>query len=602
MLVSHSFVSETIREGKFMRLLSVLITVAITSTLARAQDSMPIETVVKVKEATTFIQTSVDSIDDGPSMSGSGFVIRTEGTTGFIVTNHHVIFPPIGSKMFDTRPTTKVYFRSGTKAEVRAVAEIVATSPERDLALLRVTNVANLPQPLALASKIAPFETMTVYIFGFPFGEKLSMGKGHPPVNVGRGQVSSLRHNEDEQLTSILLDGALNPGNSGGPVVDAKGTLIGVSRATIRGANIGFTIAVPELIAMLNGRADEISLAIGSRKAGTAELTIQIALLDPLSRIKSARLLHTRGEAVFSKTKRKAPLAPPEADRDDEPRAAPHKESAEPSFTFGPIEGAETLPLSIDRFQATAKLTIPLTDQDVAFWCQVSFVDGSGQTVHTKPVRSFLGAVKSKESEKESNGLNYWGSLVDPDGDSLVTMVHGNLKVDVPGTLHDLNIDIGKNNAPRIVQEVEGDFVATVNVTGSFEPGAVRTGPKSFPYNGGGLLAWSDEGNYIRLERAAMYGRNNRVVGLVLFESRVQGTKDETNNKGGRDPRQDLWLRLERHGKTIAGFLSTDAKNWEPLEPMEVDWPSRLKVGVDAINSCGDRMNVRFQNYSLKKK
>lgn len=583
-----------------MRHLPFVLAVVLMPPAARAQEAMPIGTVAKVKEATTFIQTSVDTIDNRPSRSGSGFLIRADGTTGFIVTNHHVISPSLNGESFAGRSTTKVYFRSGTKAETVAVAEVVASSPERDLALLRVTNITNLPKPLELTSKIVPFETMTVYIFGFPFGERLATGKGHPPVNVGRGQVSSIRRNEDEQITSILLDGALNPGNSGGPVVDAKGTLVGISKATIRGANIGFAIAVPELIALLNGRAEEVALAIDSQKGGAAELAIDVPLLDPLSRIKSARLLHTLGTAVFSKTKREAPPRARDDADDEEARAAPDDASGEPSFTFGPIEGAETSPLSIGKSRATGKLAIPLTGKDVALWCQVSFVDGSGQTVYTKPSRCFLGAVKPQNTEKQSDVLTYWGGLVDPEGDSVVNVVSGGLTCEVPGTLHDLNIDIGKTNAPRIVQEVEEDFVATVKVAGSFEPGVVRTGPKSVPYNGGGLLAWSDEGNYVRLERGAMC-RNNRVLGFAAFESREKGTRAEVHNKGGRDPRQDLWLRLERHGKTFAGFISTDGKEWESLEPMEIDWPSRLKVGVDAVNSCGDRMSVRFQDYSLKK-
>jgi len=148
------------------------------------------------------------------------------------------------------------------------------------------------------------------------------------------------------------------------------------------------------------------------------------------------------------------------------------------------------------------------------------------------------------------------------------------------------------------MQEIEGDFVAIVKVGGSFQPGPVRTGPKSVPCNCGGLLVWVDDRNYIRLERAAM-NRNDRVLGLVVFESREDGTRAEGHNKGGTDPRQDLWLRLERHGNAISGFLSRDGKDWEELQPMDVDWPSRLRVGVDVVNSCGDPMTVRFQTFSL---
>ena len=196
--------------------------------------------------------------------------------------------------------------------------------------------------------------------------------------------------------------------------------------------------------------------------------------------------------------------------------------------------------------------------------------------------------------------LTVWGEVVDPDGDCRLEFKDGDLVGEVPGTLHDLNIDIGKVNAPRVVREVEGDFVATVKVKGGFQPGPVSTGPKSVPYNGGGLLVWLDQDHYIRLERGSM-NRQDRVLGLLIFESRVRGTRAEVHNKGGLNPSKNLWLRLERRGGTLSGFFSDDGRDWEELEPMEVDWPANLKVGLDIVNSCGDPMIVRFQEYSLLK-
>ena len=470
-----------------MRRLRLAIALTLTSTASLAQEAMPVDVVAKVKEATTYIRTSVDSEEDGPTMSGSGFVIRTDGMTGYIVTNNHVVSPPRGGKMFATKPTTKVYFRSGTKSETKAVAEVVAAAPERDLALLKVTKVPSLPGAIELGSVVEPFETMTVYIFGFPFGERLSLGKGNPPVNVGRGQVSSIRRDEGDRLSSVLLDGALNPGNSGGPVVDAKGRLVGISRATIRGANIGFAIAVPELLAMLDGRTEDPIFAVASLGEGAAELAVEVPLLDPLARIKSARLLHARGSATFSRKRRPAlPEAPADPEGDDDAPVAPGGDRG-PQFIFGPIEGAESLHLDVDKGRAGGTLKVAWSGRSVVLWVQVCCVDGSGQTVYSKPVRCFLGAGKPKGDGRGPGGLTYWGEAVDPDGDCGLKMEDGGLACEVPGTLHDLNIDIGKNNAPRVVQAVEGDFVATVKVTGSFQPGPVRTGPKSVPYNGGGL-------------------------------------------------------------------------------------------------------------------
>lgn len=576
----------------------VLVSVGVT---ARAQESMQADVVARVKEATTYIRTTAG---DGTSISGSGFLIRVDGTTGYVVTNHHVIAAPTEKAGESSRATTRVYFHSGMKSEVAVPGEVMATAPARDLALLRVRDVPQLPRPIELSTDLEPFETMVVFIFGFPFGERLALGRENPPVNVGRGQVSSIRRDESDRLTAILLDGALNPGNSGGPVVDARGRLIGVAEATIRGANIGFAIAVPEVLSVLDGRAEQPAIAIGPGAGGTVELTVGVPLVDPLGRIKSARLLHACGSASFTRKKRPAPSRTPIVveDREDEPgdnAIAPRANPASDSpFEYGPIEGAESLPLRVDGLRATGSLKIAVTGADLVFWTQVALVDGSGRTVHTRPIRHLLGGPKPAGNDGTAQGLTIWGEVLDPDDDCALKLAEGALEFAVPGTLHDLNIDIDRTNAPRVVQEIEGDFVAVVKVAGSFDPGPVRTGPRSVPYNGGGLLAWSDEGNYIRLERGAMY-RSSRVVGFVAFESREQGTRAAVHNKGGLDPGKDLWLRLQRRGGVISGSWSLDGRDWNELEPMEVAWPLRLKVGVAAVNSCGDAMTVRFQSYAL---
>jgi regulation of enolase protein 1 (concanavalin A-like superfamily) len=519
-------------------------------------------------------------------MSGSGFLIRADGTTGYVVTNAHVVTPPREGDQPPARPTITVCFRGGTKAEAEATAEVVASALGRDLAILRVAGVPNLPKPIDLAADEEPFETMTVYIFGFPFGEMLALGRGNPPVNVARGQVSSVRRGQDDRIRYVLVDGALNPGNSGGPVVDAKGRLVGVSVATIRGANIGFVIAVPQLLDMLTGKVEGTNVSLEGASGGSAELAVEAPLVDPLGRVKSARMLWTTGAAKFSKTEAAAR-------RDDEENGplgmgAPVEA---PGPTFGPIERAKTAPLKVAAHRASGVLKLPATGKDVEFWCQVALDDGAGKTIFAQPGRYFLGARGPK-------GATFWGEVVDPDGDCQLDLRDGELVGIVPGTLHDLNVDIRKNNAPRVVQEVVGDFVAQVKVSGSFHPGPIRTGPKSVPYNGGGLVVWLDEGNYIRLERAAMY-RNDRVMGFLAFESRERGTRAEVHNKGGLDPGRDLWLRVARLESVISGAYSLDGQTWEDLRPMEIDWPSRLRVGVDLVNSCGDPMTVRFAGYSL---
>ena len=163
---------------------SAVVVMTLASASAYAQETLPHEALARVKQATCYVCVIDDAIDNRSRVSGSGFVISVEGTTGFIVTNAHVV---AHRNRVSPHRGVKVYLRSGTKAETEAPAEVVAVDHGRDLALLLVRNVADLPAPIELGSHPEPFETMSVYIFGFPFGDELALGKANPPVNVGRG-------------------------------------------------------------------------------------------------------------------------------------------------------------------------------------------------------------------------------------------------------------------------------------------------------------------------------------------------------------------------------------------------------------------------------
>ena len=227
---------------------------------ARKDDAIPLSVLEEIKSATVFIK--VES--GGAAASGSGFVMRVDGDTGYVVTNHHVITMPEQS-LFGPRPfgrprfvkpggvpTITLVFRSGTPKEQSVRAAIAADDSQRDLAVLKVTGVANLPAPIDFSRNPDLVETMPVFLFGFPFGEALDLNKGNPAITVGKGSVSSLRMNARGEVRRIQIDGDLNPGNSGGPVVDAKGRLVGVAVAKVTGTRIGLAIPPSELTKMLN--------------------------------------------------------------------------------------------------------------------------------------------------------------------------------------------------------------------------------------------------------------------------------------------------------------------------------------------------------------
>jgi S1-C subfamily serine protease len=212
-----------------------------------------------LKNATVFVRVEAGNLQG----SGSGFVIRVDGSTGYIVTNHHVISPPVnevpvaGFRRFTLRSArsrsaaVRLVFRSGTAQEQSARATVILKDAERDLAVLKVTGVSTLPAPIALVRNPQLVETMQVFLLGFPFGDALTLDKRNPAITVGKGTISSIRLNARNEVARIQIDGDLNPGNSGGPVVDAQGRLVGIAVAKVRNSNIGLAIPPDQLIALL---------------------------------------------------------------------------------------------------------------------------------------------------------------------------------------------------------------------------------------------------------------------------------------------------------------------------------------------------------------
>ena len=130
---------------------------------------------------------------------------------------------------------------------------------------------------------------MGVFSFGFPLGQALSVGKGFPAATVGKASVSSLREGEDGELAVIQIDGNLNPGNSGGPVVDAKGRLIGVAVARARdGQGIGFLVPAAEVGRMMAGRIGRVRVVSDKAAGGKLKARVEAELIDPAGMFRAA--------------------------------------------------------------------------------------------------------------------------------------------------------------------------------------------------------------------------------------------------------------------------------------------------------------------------
>jgi S1-C subfamily serine protease len=162
--------------------------------------------------------------------AGTGVVIVDDGT---ILTNLHVI---LGAERIG------VVFADGTES----AADIVALRPEQDLAVIKARTLPDdlVPATMSSSRDLRPGDK--VVAVGFPFGIGPSLSGG-----VVSGLRREYRSAEGERLLSNLIqfDAAVNPGNSGGPLVTMDGRVVGIVTAILNPSSqrvfIGIGFAVP---------------------------------------------------------------------------------------------------------------------------------------------------------------------------------------------------------------------------------------------------------------------------------------------------------------------------------------------------------------------
>ena len=169
--------------------------------------------------------------DRGGGGSGSGFVVSDEG---FVVTNAHLVE---GSKA--------VRVRFGEPGEDESVdARVVGVDPSTDIAVLKVDIDADKLEPLPLGDSSKLKVGDPTIAIGNPFGFDQTVTTGI--VSALQRQIPAPNNFSIDDV--IQTDASVNPGNSGGPLLDAAGRVIGVNSQIATGGtqgSVGIGFAVP---------------------------------------------------------------------------------------------------------------------------------------------------------------------------------------------------------------------------------------------------------------------------------------------------------------------------------------------------------------------
>lgn len=160
------------------------------------------------------------------SASGSGVIVSDDG---YIVTNNHVI-----------EDSDEIEVTLNDKREYRA--ELIGTDPSTDLALVKI-NAKNLPA-LEFGNSDSLRIGEWVLAIGNPFNLESTVTSG---IVSAKGRSIDILEGQDRIESFIQTDAAVNPGNSGGALVNTNGELIGINTAIITrsGRYEGYSFAVP---------------------------------------------------------------------------------------------------------------------------------------------------------------------------------------------------------------------------------------------------------------------------------------------------------------------------------------------------------------------
>ncbi len=571
-----------------------------------------------ITDATVFIKLKVDGKDYA---TGSGFVIRNDAGKTYVASNRHVVTlhseedadeeDDDGPSTAKAKPkpkgavTVSCVFRSGERGKEQEVpAKILAADTSgdttRDLSVLLCENVSQPPQPISF-TRAEPTLGTPLLFFGFPGGKQYNIVRnGNPSITTNKGSISQLEKDMGGNIAMLKVDGNLDPGNSGGPIVDEGGQLVGVAVAKSSLADgIGFVIPRSHVEQLLAGRVAKIGLQVVSIKNGSYEFDVKADLTDPMGQLRDAQV---RIAPLYGEPPKPETITKIEEMKDVKPTA-----------------------LAVDHKAnvASARFSVPLANTPKNVFVQLSFTSGNGMKFLSVPMPHSLPGQPGKlvamgdrdELMKKFKNLvtgafKKLQKLIDPDKDCKLVKEGKAIKIEVPAGCHTLLPEIAVKkiglNAPRTLAKVEGDFVMHALIGGALNPGTDRVkNPRNqqllkWTFHSAGLLLWEDEKNFIRLERTASVTARgafleHRLLVEVYKNGKLVGEPYWFNVQDG--PMHLLMAR--NNGLIQCMFMEESDQRWKAFREFAVDFPNNIQVGLSAVNMSKKSLSAVFSEFIL---
>ena len=203
--------------------------------------------------------------------TGSGVIISPNG---HVLTNHHVIQGEKMNVVFEGQKLEVEITVQGLEVVLpsqkgpsggagRYGASVYASDATLDLAVLTISAPET---PFAgLGDSDAVMTGDSVRAIGYPLGDRVEIGKTAPVVipdaSVTSGSISAIRRDDRGEPRYLQTSAALNSGNSGGPLVDVDGNVVGIAQAVMKNAtSVGFAIPINIVKTFLRERGLDASL------------------------------------------------------------------------------------------------------------------------------------------------------------------------------------------------------------------------------------------------------------------------------------------------------------------------------------------------------